>query len=110
MTPAEREAFYDAEIAPALRELAERCKANGLSFLAAVEWEPGETGRTFYTTPPVGLPLRWADLAIRVNGNVDALIFALMRDAREVGHGSICLSKLGVPATPAHEQSSPIKD
>lgn len=100
MTPAEREAFYDAEIAPALRALGARCQANGLSFLAAVEWEPGETGKTFTTSPPVGLPIRWAELAIRCNGNVDALIFALMKDARKVGHGSICLSQLGVPTTP----------
>lgn len=97
------EAFYDTEIAPALKGIAERCKANGLNFLAVVEWEPGELGRTVNFTPPVGLGIRLADVAAASNGNVDGLIIAIMRYAREHGHNSICLSTLGVPLTPPPE-------
>ena len=37
---------YDSEIAPALAELANRVKDLGGSFVARVEWEPGEAGIT----------------------------------------------------------------
>lgn len=101
MTPKEREAFYDAEVAPALKALAERCQSNGMSFLAVVEWEPGEQGRTFYQSAPSGLGIRFADAAAQANGNVDGLIMGIMKYAREHGHNSICLHQLGVPAKPA---------
>lgn len=100
MSPQEREAFYDTEIAPVLRDLATRCQANGLSFLAVVEWEPGESGRTFYQTPPSGLGIRWADAAARANGNADNLIMGLMKHGQEHGHSSACLHLLGVPTAP----------
>jgi hypothetical protein len=93
----EREEYYDRVIAPALKELAADCKANGLSFLAVVEWEPGEHGRTANFSPPVGLGIRLADVAAQANGNVDGLILAIMRYARENGHNSACLSVLGIP-------------
>lgn len=99
-TPSEREAFYDAEIAPAIRELAKRCAKNGLSFLAIIEWAPGEFGRTLSLVAPSGLGIRWADAAACANGNADGLIMALMKDAHEHGHSSACLHLLGVPMTP----------
>lgn len=107
MTEEEREAFYDAEIAPALRALAMRCHANGLSFLAVVEWAPGETGRTYSQSPPAGLGIRWADAAARANGNADSLIFALMKEAQENGHSSMCLKMLGVPLEGGNQQQAP---
>jgi hypothetical protein len=42
----EKEAFYDAEVAPVLLDLAEKCAERGLHFLAQVEYEPGEFGLT----------------------------------------------------------------
>jgi hypothetical protein len=36
MTPEEREAFYDKEIAPALMALAKRCEEAGMSIVAQV--------------------------------------------------------------------------
>lgn len=42
----EKEAFYELEIAPVLMNLANKCESNGLSFLAMVEWRPGEGGTT----------------------------------------------------------------
>ena len=100
MTPKEREAFYDAEIAPALLSLGERCHANGLSLLAVVEWEPGEYGRTFFQSPPSGLGIRFADAAARADGNVDRLIIGLINHAKQHGHNSIFLHQLGVSERP----------
>lgn len=38
VTQEEAEAFYDAEIAPALLAVVERCKELGFAFVAHVEW------------------------------------------------------------------------
>jgi len=102
LTAGERQRFYDQEIAPALQELAARCVANGLSFFSVVEWKPGEHGRTTYLSPPSGRAVRWADAAARANGNADALIMALMKEAQQVGHNSAALTALGVPCKPKH--------
>lgn len=96
----EREAFYDAEIAPALADMARRCQDRGLSFLAVVEWEPGETGRTYIQAEESGYGIRLAETAARAGNNVDALIMAIMKHARQHGHSSMCLKMLGVPVTP----------
>ena len=40
------EEIYDKEIAPLLKQLAERCQAAGLSFLAVCEYEKGNVGIT----------------------------------------------------------------
>lgn len=100
MTPEEREAFYDSEIAPGLMGLAKKCQDNGLSIAAVVEWDPGETGRTVALAANAGFGLRMTEVAIRSAGNVDALIMALMKYATEHGHSSMCLKQLGVPTSP----------
>lgn len=97
MTPEET---YDAEIAPVLLKLAERCKELGFPFAASVEWQPGETGRT-ESHPPWnenGLPSAKQKLvhyAARCNGNIDAFLNAVMRDAEQFGHSSMYLKMLG---------------
>jgi hypothetical protein len=94
MTTEEREQLYDCEIAPALLELASKCQDNGLSLAAMVEWEPGETGRTAALAAGSGFGIRMVEAAIRASGNVDSLIFALMKYGREHGHSSACLQLL----------------
>ena len=100
-TPAEREAIYDAEIAPALKALSKRCAEVGMCFLAFVEWAPGEGGRTMCTTPEMGVGAKTVYSAMAAHGNADSLIIAMARYAREYGHNSICLHQLGVPTTPS---------
>jgi hypothetical protein len=99
-SPSKGEKYYDDHIAPKLRELAEECKANGLSLLAICEWEPGEFGRILRLQPESGFGIRMADTAAKANGNVDTFLIAVMRHAREHGHGSVFLERLGVPASP----------
>lgn len=95
MTAEEREAFYDAEIAPVLLDLAQRCKAEGLSFLAVVEYDLGKHGRTRkFADGKIGLGIASADWAAQACGNVDVLIMMLMKYAQGHGHSSLCLSQL----------------
>lgn len=94
MTPEEREAFYDCEVAPALMELAKKCQDHGLSMVAMAEWEPGQTGRTAALTAEAGIGIRIAEAAMQARGNVDSLIFAIQKYATKHGHNSICLKVL----------------
>lgn len=91
---------YDAEIAPLLLAVAKKCQELGFPMVASVEWEPGETGRT-ETHPPWGkngfpsAKQRLVHYAARCNGNIDAMLIAVLRDAEKSGHSSICLKQLG---------------
>lgn len=100
MDEKEREAFYDAEIAPALLDIGKRCNEAGLSFLAVAEWAPGESGRTRQFTEPFGLPIEIADAAMRAGNNIDAFLMYIMKLGKERGHSSAILHQLGVPMTP----------
>ena len=99
ITPGER--YYDDVIAPRLAELAREAQANGLSFLALVEWAPGENGRTHYTVEGTqGFSFRMANWAAKCQGNVDSFWMAVQRYARKHGHGSIFLHIQGIPEQP----------
>jgi hypothetical protein len=97
------EKWYDEHLAPKLLELAKDAHEHGLSFLAVVEWEPGETGRTAWMQEAHGLPFRMANWAAQCNGNVDAFWIAVQRYARKYGHGSVFLTQQGIPCTPNAE-------
>ena len=97
------EEIYDAKIVPKLADLAGKCQSAGMSFLAMVEFAPGETGRTEYMTATPGMKMQIALMAARCNGNVDALIMGLMKYAEKHGHGSIFLKQLGVPLVPTEK-------
>lgn len=94
----ENERFYDDIIAPRLHQLAEECKQRGMSFVANVEYDPGDTASTILLTENSGYHARLMCAAAESGGNIDSLIFAIMKYAREHGHGSICLQQLGVPS------------
>lgn len=94
----EQEAFYDKEVAPVLMELAKKCEGAGLSFLAMVEWEPGETGRTMSVREGAGIGIRTALWAMQAQGNADSLIMAMMQHGKEHGHNSMCLHQLETKA------------
>jgi len=95
-----KEEFYDQVIAPKLLAIGKECQDNGLGFSAAVEYEPHSLGRTSCWPKDASFAIRLVDIAIQVHGNVDQLIWALMRHGRENGHSSVCLRILGVPETP----------
>ena len=85
------EEIYDKEIAPALLELCKKAQDLGFSFVASVEWERGENGRTEYQPPAnkVGIAQLLVHWAARCNGNVDNLIWTIKKHGKEHGHSSI---------------------
>lgn len=86
---ADHEAFYDAEIAPALKAIAERCHEAGLPFLAMVEYEQGSVGLTI-DHPDIhesGPQFRLASYGARCLGNADKLIHSLLKDDERHANG-----------------------
>lgn len=96
----DKERFYDEEIAPVLLDLCRRCNERGLSFLAAVEYEPGSVGRTTQFVEPYGLAIDNARAAIMAKDNADALIGFIVAKAEKRGHSSAYLMRLNVPLKP----------
>jgi len=92
-----REEFYDREIAPALRKLAERCAAQGMSFAAAVQFADQGVGSTVMLTEAPDPTLRLTAFAARCKGNADLLLGWIEEDARKHGHSSVYMARLGVP-------------
>lgn len=95
------EEIYDAEIAPELLKLMKRCEELGFAFVANVEWEVGETGRTEFcpATDATGTRPSAKQLlvhyAARCHGNIDAMLMAVVKDAARYGHSSMYLKMLG---------------
>ena len=79
------EDWYDAEIAPALRDLAKKCHERGMSFVAAVEYEPGERGGTYYLMEDAGLEMEMLRICALTAPNVDAYVINLKRHAHRLG-------------------------
>lgn len=78
----EDEAWYDAEIAPALAALAKRCHERGMSFIAAVEYQPGDRGATYYLMEDAGTAMHMLQLCAQTVPNVDSYIINLKRWAK----------------------------
>lgn len=94
----ENEAWYDAEIAPALAALAKRCNERGMAFVAVVEYAPGDRAGTYFMTEDAGLEMSMLSLCARTAPNVDAYLMNLIRHckaARIATGGSIGLRALG---------------
>lgn len=97
------EQFYDAEIAPKLAAIGSACQERGMSIAAMVEFSPGESGETRYTAPDASIKTLIAQWGIQCHGNVDSLLIAIERHARQYGHSSMFLSMRGVPTAPGEE-------
>ncbi len=94
----EDEAWYDAEIAPALADLAKRCNERGMSFVAVVEYQPGDRAGTYMMTEDAGLSMHMVSLCSRTAPNVDAYVMNLKRHCKAVGQdmsGSFVLRGFG---------------
>lgn len=79
------EAWYDAEIAPALAALATRCHEKGMAFVAVVEYMPGNRGSTYYMTENAGLEMHMLHYCACTVPNVDAYIVNIKRHAAKHG-------------------------
>ncbi len=84
-TAEEREAFYDAEVAPVLLELAKKCQDNGLPFVAAVEWSPEDRGITATVPDGSSITMVMTGMAARCKDNFDALVMGVLRHCDKNG-------------------------
>jgi len=94
------EQIYDEQVAPALMEIMKVCNANGMPFIAQVEYAPGEFGTSADLPEGRSLVMGLMYAAGRCRGNVDSLIMWMMNHAKEHGHSSAFLMQLGVPLQP----------
>lgn len=78
---------YDELIAPKLMECAKLCEANGIPFVCYAQDDDG-VSRTAFIPPGSAFGPRLVELAAQANGNVDSMMIALIRHAREHGPGS----------------------
>lgn len=94
----EAEAWYDAEIAPMLDALANRCRERGMSFVAAVEYQPGDHAGTYSLTPAAHPKMHMLRLCSMTAPNVDGYVLALKRYCAAEGidtGGSFALRGIG---------------
>lgn len=94
----DNEQFYDAEIAPVLAQLGQKCMDRGMSFLAVAEYRAGDWGRTAVQMPDQSLPLTIMHIAAQTGQNVDALMINIARHCRKHGidtSSSMYLSRFG---------------
>lgn len=91
---------YDKEIAPLLEQLRETCSQHGLSVIAQIEIdkETGKYSRLDILQEGATIAQRIAHWGARCDANVDSLIIAIQKHAKEHGHTSMALHLLGVKA------------
>lgn len=95
---ADDEAWYDAEIAPALAALAQRCNERGMAFVAVVEYQPGDHAGTYMVGEDAGLAMHMVSLCSRTAPNVDSYVMNLKRYCKAQGidtGGSFAMRALG---------------
>ena len=73
------EAWYDTEIAPVLMELAEKCQAKRVPFIAVVEYAHNQRAGTYFVPPEAGLSQRLVYLCAKTAPNVDAFVIEAKR-------------------------------
>ena len=96
------EAAYDTEVAPLLKEAADRCLKLGMPFVAVCEYESGSRGRTAAAIGARDVDMQIINLAVQSGGNLDAFLIAVVRYVTQVKieHSCVCLTLLGLPRKP----------
>lgn len=69
---------YDDIIAPMLKDVALKCKELGMSLVARVEWEPGESGIT-QMEPCSSIGQKLTYYAAHSHGNIDKMCLSLIK-------------------------------
>ena len=73
------EEWYDAEIAPSLLALADKCRGRGMSMVATVEFAPGKRGSTMSLQERAGLAMQMLRLCMNAGENVDGYLISLSK-------------------------------
>lgn len=98
------EIFYDRELARAIRTIARKCHAHGMSFLAIVECDATNPRRqvTRAIGQTISVPMVVANLAADAGGNVDQLVMQTRDFVSHHGirHESAILQAVGLDPDP----------
>lgn len=70
---------YDEIIAPMMLEIAKKCEELGMSLIARIEWEPGESGIT-QTGSFASVGQYLTHIAAHSHGNIDKLCLTLLKN------------------------------
>lgn len=70
---------YDEVIAPKLAEVARLCTEMGMSIVARVEWQPGESGITQVVPEDAGIAQKMTQLVAHSHGNVDDFCIEMVK-------------------------------
>jgi hypothetical protein len=81
----DNEAFYDAEIAPALDELSKQCYDRGMPFNCAVEWAPGKIGHTQVKSPDQSLESTMIGYCMQTAPNLDSYVLGIIKYCNQYG-------------------------
>lgn len=73
------EEWYDAEIAPKLKTLADQCRDRDMAFLGIVEYAPGDRGRTQNNLRGAGLEMKMLVACCHAGKNIDGYFFWLAK-------------------------------
>jgi hypothetical protein len=91
------EKYYDDVIAPALLDLMNKCRDNGMNLVADVEYEPGKTAASVQTSAGACISIQITSIWAQSFGNFDKLCMTLMKNPQLTkGHNSIFLHKIGI--------------
>lgn len=104
-----KEKIYDKEISPLMKKIMGVCKKHDIPFFASFQYSDSDfctsNGRlgghivfTYYDA--------LKQCAEKDGINIDKFMFWIMRGAREKGHSSLVLSKLGIPGVPEAKKTA----
>lgn len=79
----EREKFYDEQIAPKVKELAELCAAHNMSVVCVVEFEKDARGGTYSLLPDAGTAMHMVRLCGQSGENVDRYLLSLNKYVKQ---------------------------
>jgi hypothetical protein len=97
------EADYDREIAPALLELANKCREYDMSMVAVVEYGMDGRGRTQSMRENASLDMKVIARACVFGSRLDDLMIAIGRLVfyEKIPHTSIVLHQMGIDPDPS---------
>ena len=95
MSDEERDAFYDEQIAPKLAAIATECSEHGISFVAAADTGARLNETSIYVDGWT-FAFKMSQAAVAAHGNVDALMFALVRYANQYDGGAANSASIAV--------------
>ncbi|MUO85555.1 hypothetical protein [Agrobacterium vitis] len=70
---------YDDIIAPMLADVARKAAELGMSLIARVEWDPGESGITQIGPMDQSIGQRMTQFAAHSHGNIDKMLLSMQR-------------------------------